>query len=252
MRDGTPIAEDCASTDACMTLLDVKQEAGEGTNGHRERQLRKPFFQVKELSCRVGTQVLLENISFQAEKGENVFVKGPSGVGKTVFLKLLAQLGPVEDSSGQVLLGGKAPKDLGIPTWRAKVSYLWQQRIALPGTPIETFEEIKTFGSLQECHITPLSELLSLLDLEATLLHQTWKSLSGGEYQRIALAIALAFQPEVILLDEPTSSLDPVATILVEQLLKESNCVKVWSTHSEEQIQRVGGTTIDFPSRIAV
>lgn len=235
-----------------MNLFGSAHPQKEGSNGNSAIESAKPFFQVKNLSCRVGNQPLFENINLQAERGDTVFVQGPSGVGKTVFLKLLAQLGPLDLSTGSVLLEGKTPLEFGIPTWRSKVSYIWQQRIAFPGSPIETFEELSSFHSLKQHNITPLSEILQLLDLDQGLLEQSWKSLSGGEYQRIALAIGLALQPDVLLLDEPTSSLDPAAALQVEQLLKDTSCVKIWSTHSEDQIQRVGGICINLPNRIDV
>lgn len=82
----------------------------------------------------------------------------------------------------------------------------------------------------------------------AAVLNQKWASLSGGQAQRVSLAIAVALRPDVLLLDEPTSACDGRSAKLVERALKRSGAALLWVTHDDAQPARVGGRALALPS----
>ncbi|KAI9208676.1 putative ATP-binding cassette transporter [Polychytrium aggregatum] len=190
--------------------------------------------------------VLFENLSFQLslrfETSPSVLVvRGPSGTGKTTLLKCLAQLVPYD--SGVVSLDDQQPDQLGIPRWRSLIQYVPQRPPVFPGTPLEFVETLSGFASQKpkrNC-LDPVT-IGESWDLSPSAWSKQWSELSGGEIQRVALAIAVSRQPTVLLLDEPTSALDAATCQKVEATLKSHTCI--WITHDPAQEERVATASL--------
>ncbi|KAI9299909.1 P-loop containing nucleoside triphosphate hydrolase protein, partial [Cunninghamella echinulata] len=175
------------------------------------------------------------DISLNVDKGDVLILRGPSGSGKTTLLKCLAELVPYE--SGDATLNNKSASEYGIPQWRSKVMYVPQRPAIHPGTPLDLFNMAKGFQAQKSKTFGDPTKIGMEWNLSESHFLENWSNLSGGEMQRCALAVALALNPDILLLDEPTSALDPESTLLVEKTLKTRTCI--WITHSPEQQSRV-------------
>lgn len=203
---------------------------------------------VKNLARKVGDKVLYSGISFTVKQGETLFIRGPSGVGKTLLLRSLACLDPLDE--GTISVNGKTPDELCVPNWRALVTYVFQQRIAFKGTPSELYYTVQRFAAQRSRPRGDLPATIHALGLEQAVLNQPWSELSGGQAQRVQIAIAVALNPPFLLLDEPTSALDPESTRRVERLLKSCGSALIWVSHDPHQPGRVGGKVLDLPAGI--
>ncbi|KAL7748984.1 hypothetical protein RI367_005633 [Sorochytrium milnesiophthora] len=180
---------------------------------------------------------LFNDLSFTLGAGQVMTLTGPSGVGKTTLLKCLAQMEGYDN--GSVTLDGKTPAEWGYATWRSRVTYVPQRVPVMPGTALNFLATIRAIQSQQASTKTqddPMN-IAAEWGISHSLWSEQFSKLSGGEAQRILLAIALSTNPDVLLLDEPTSALDPVTTLLVEQSLRQRCCV--WITHEMDQADRV-------------
>jgi putative ABC transport system ATP-binding protein len=176
----------------------------------------------------------------QLEPGECIAITGASGAGKSLFLRLIADLDPGE---GQVLLNGRERLSWPAPAWRRQVLY----NAAEPGWWADRIGEHFPGPALARAR-----ELAPLIDLSLGLLDAPVVQLSTGERQRMALIRALAVEPPVLLLDEPTGALDQDSTALVEELLAErlaSGTAIVMVTHNPEQARRVGSRQAQMVAR---
>jgi molybdate transport system ATP-binding protein len=152
------------------------------------------------------TGVLTLDVNFAVQQGEMLSLFGPSGVGKTTILRILAGL--TEADEGFLRVGNDvwfdSAKKINLPARKRPVGYMFQDYALFPNM---TVRENLRFA--QPAHdIRHLEELLELFDL-TTLQHRKPDVLSGGQRQRVALARALARKPEILLLDEPLSAIDP-------------------------------------------
>lgn len=174
-----------------------------------------------------GLKRLHISVSFDLQDGECVALQGPSGVGKTVLLRSIADLDPNE---GTVKLDGALREAMPAPAWRKQVTYL----AAEPGWWCDTVQE----------HFTGWDDavpLVARLGLPDDCGPWPIQRLSSGERQRLGLARALMLRSRVLLLDEPTSALDATSAAAVESLIAEriSNGTSViWSTHDNAQAPR--------------
>ena len=148
-------------------------------------------------------------LSFEVAAGECMGIEGPSGSGKTRILRAVADLDP---AGGYVFLEGAERVEISAPQWRRQVRYV----SAEPAWWADTARQ----------HITSQPELqryermAASLGIEPAALDRPIAMLSTGERLRLGLARALADEPRVILLDEPTGALDPSATALTEELIR--------------------------------
>jgi len=215
---------------------------------------------VDGLARTVGDRTIVDDVSFEVRHGELLAVAGPSGAGKSSLLRLINRLD--EPSSGTVWLRRTDYRTLPPRELRRRVGMIMQRAFLFPGTVAANLR----FGPEQRGQTLASAEIAELLasvglsgyeDRDVT-------PLSGGEAQRVCFARALANDPEVLLLDEPTSSLDEAATRQVEAVVAEAvrarglACVMV--THDPAQAVRVAGRAllmragrvamIDTPERI--
>ncbi|PIS14619.1 cell division ATP-binding protein FtsE [Candidatus Shapirobacteria bacterium CG09_land_8_20_14_0_10_39_12] len=178
-----------------------------------------------KVTKKFGEITALENVSFKIDKGEFVFLTGPSGAGKTTIVKIL--LGEYLPSSGTVEVNGeevnKIPK---------RKLFLWRRKLGV------IFQDYKLFSdrTVEENVSLPLliqkksaSEIKHSVDKILSLVGLTERAklfppqLAGGELQRTALARALITAPEILIADEPTGNLDPQTSAEMMKLFKEIN-----------------------------
>jgi len=174
--------------------------------------------------------------------GERLVVRGPSGAGKSQLLRLLAALDRPDD--GTLDLDGRSPLAWGHTRWRAEVTYVAQRTPTLSGTPAEHRDLVARLGVQRGRAADDPVELAASWGLPVVAWTRPWASLSGGEAQRAALAVAVSRRPAVLLLDEPTSALDPDSVALVEATL--SGRTAVWVTHDLAQALRVSTHVLEL------
>ncbi|KDD75209.1 hypothetical protein H632_c809p1 [Helicosporidium sp. ATCC 50920] len=214
--------------------------------GESRPEPEEVHFSVSQLRRTIGESTIHSGLSFGLRSGEILVVRGPSGVGKTVLLRALACLDPLQ--GGSLSLNGASPEEWGLARWRTLVTYVHQQRVAHPGTPAQHYFQVQQFASQRARPRGDLPSILGSFGLDSNILNQPWSELSGGESQRVSLAIALALRPRVLLLDEPTASLDESLVRRVEQELQTCGAAIVWVSHDPEQASRLGARVLNLPS----
>lgn len=201
-------------------------------------------------------RTLFRDLSVSIQAGDIVVVSGPSGVGKTQLFRLVAGLSPMDDDGdADLLLLGKSRSAFTNPAnWRCQVRYVSQYKVDIPGTPRQFMERVSSFQSWRQQDAPSFEDmtatslhLIQTWGLETNCLDTEWKILSGGEAQRMYLAIALASRPRVLLMDESTSALDLDSKMRVEQSVRmavsQDGMSVLWITHDQDQVERIGGTT---------
>lgn len=197
-----------------------------------------PALETRALSRQVAGRTLVDAVSIRVATGEVLAVTGPSGAGKSSFLRLLNRLD--EPTAGTVLLDGADYRTLPPAHLRRRVGMVMQAAHLFPGTVAGNI----AFGPAQRGETLAadrIEALLTRVGLSGYAARDV-AGLSGGEAQRVSLARTLANQPDVLLLDEPTSSLDDAAARGVEDLLaaivreRAMTCVIV--THNQAQARR--------------
>ena len=179
---------------------------------------------------------VVKNVSFDIKKGELVVLIGPSGCGKTTCLKMINQLEKI--SSGKIYIDGKSNVEYDPIKLRRSMGYVIQQTGLFPHMSIKENIEIiqRLVGHDEQTIENRTSELMKMISLdENEFLDRYPTQLSGGQLQRIGVARAFAMDPEIILMDEPFSALDPLTRVqLQDELLFIQSRIKktiVFVTH---------------------
>ncbi len=198
----------------------------------------------ESLGRTVHDKILVQDVTFELQKGEVLAITGPSGSGKTSLLRLLNRLD--EPTSGTVLVEGADYRTIAPRELRRKLGLVTQRPFLFPGTVAENLR----FGPVQRGETLPpraIEELLAQVGLK-DYAGRDVANLSGGEAQRVSVARTLANAPLALLLDEPTSALDEVAKLEVESAIQKVvhdrglTCVVV--THDVAQAVRLAGLAL--------
>lgn len=192
---------------------------------------------------------LLDDVSVQLAAGQRVALVGPSGSGKSLLLRALARLDPLD--SGSLQWQGQTIQRDAIPAFRASVMLLLQQPVMASGTVEDQLKlpySLHHYRRLQTTfHPDAATEFLRSSGRESSFLSQPAARLSGGERQLVALIRALLLAPQVLLLDEPTSAMDPPTVAVAERWIADWCSANdqhsfVWVTHDAAQRRRVADT----------
>jgi ABC-2 type transport system ATP-binding protein len=198
-----------------------------------------PALEVSRLSKRYASVVAVDGLSFQVRHGEIVGLLGPNGAGKTTTINMV--LGVLEPSSGTIAIEGI---DLSKGRERALARANFAAVYApLPGN-LSVRQNLRVFGLIYDVadldrRIDTLIEQFDLTSLQ----HTRAGLLSSGEQTRLALAKAMLNEPRMLLLDEPTASIDPAAAVLIRAriraLASEARCGILWTSHNMHEVETV-------------
>lgn len=164
-----------------------------------------------------------------------IAISGPSGAGKSSLLRLLNRLDA--PAAGTIELEGEPLDQIDPTALRRRVAMVFQRPVVLPGTVADNLRAAD--ATLTDAD---LGRALERVALDPTLAERDARDLSGGEAQRLCLARSLATAPQIVLFDEPTSSLDAESAGAIEQLacgLEEEGMTTIWVTHDAEQLERL-------------
>jgi tungstate transport system ATP-binding protein len=201
---------------------------------------RPPLYQLHAMTQSYGGRRVLHIERLEVRAGEVLCLVGPTGAGKSTLLRLLAGLEPPATGKlwfGEHLLGAR---DMPAAVHR-RITLVFQRPLLLAGTVRANVEYGLRLRGLARC---PQQAQATLKRLGLSVLSsRSARTLSGGETQLVALARALALEPEVLLLDEPTANLDPARVALVEEVIRavhrKHRTTIVWATHNLFQARRL-------------
>lgn len=210
---------------------------------------------VKNLNLFYGSSQALHNVNLNIPKGHVVAFIGPSGCGKSTLLRCFNRMNDLVDScriEGQILIDGQDIYDrtVNVAQLRRRVGMVFQKPNPFPKSIYENVAYgLRLHGINDRSQLDDAVERAlrgaALWDEVKDRLNTSGLSLSGGQQQRLVIARAIALEPEVLLLDEPCSALDPIATAKVEELLNElkTRFTIVMVTHNMQQAARVSDFT---------
>ncbi len=190
---------------------------------------------VEHLRVSFGDLVAVDDVSLHVDYGEVVALLGPNGAGKTTAVETL--LGFRAPAAGVVRLHGLDPRRDHREVVTRTGALLQRGGVWFPMTPRQALELTATYYDAPRAP----DELLALLDLERCA-RTPWRRLSGGEQQRTLLALALLGRPRVLVLDEPTTAVDPEGRQVIRALIgaeRERGCALLITTHELDEAERV-------------
>lgn len=221
--------------------------------GNKSVTVAAPKLAVSGLNFYYRARQVLHNVSLSILERKITALIGPSGCGKSTFLRTLNRMYETVRYArveGEVLLDAEDIFSMDVATSRRRVGMVFQKSNPFPKTIFENVAYgLRVNGLASKMNLGEAVEAslerAALWDEVKDQLHKSAYALSGGQQQRLCIARALAVGPEVLLLDEPCSALDPIATAKIEDLLfslKES-CTIVIVTHNMQQAARVADYT---------
>jgi len=217
-----------------------------------------PILELRNLSFYYGDFKALSDISMTIYRNKITALIGPSGCGKSTFLRCFNRMNELMSDArveGELLLGGKNVYDSDIDPVRLRrdIGMVFQQPNPFPKS---IFDNVtygpRMYGTRNRAELRRTAEealkRAALWDEVEGRLDLSALSLSGGQQQRLCIARAIAVEPEIILMDEPASALDPIATLKIEDLMRDlaENFTIVIVTHNMQQASRVSDYTAFF------
>ena len=226
----------------------VRMKENNATGPQKDARLR---FQISNLDFFYGPKQAVHKLNLTIPASKVTALIGPSGCGKSTFLRNLNRMNETIRNShyeGEILLDGQDIKKMDVVNLRRRVGMVFQR----PNPFAKSIFENVAYGLRINGHKGRIADQVEHSLRRAALweevkdyLHKSAFALSGGQQQRLCIARALAVDPEVLLLDEPCSALDPVTTAKIEELmfhLKDS-CTMVIVTHNMQQAARASDYT---------
>jgi phosphate transport system ATP-binding protein len=219
----------------------------------------KPKMTMRNINVFYADKQAIHDVSIDIAENEVIAMIGPSGCGKSTFLRALNRMNDTVDGcrvEGDIRMDSEdlyAPK-LDVVELRARVGMVFQKPNPFPKSIYDNVAYGPKIHGLADTRVD-LDEIVENSLRKASLweevkerLHQPGTGLSGGQQQRLCIARAIAVSPEVILMDEPCSALDPIATARIEELIEElsQNFTIAIVTHSMQQAARVSHRTAYF------
>ena len=213
----------------------------------------------KKVNVFYGDKKALENISLEIPEKKVTSLIGPSGCGKSTFIRCLNRMNDTIDIcriEGKIIIDNEDiyANEIDPVLLRAKVGMVFQKPNPFPKSIFENVAYGPRIHGLAKSN-DELDELVTKSLIKAGLfeeikdrIHEPGTSLSGGQQQRLCIARTIAISPQIILMDEPCSALDPIATAVIEELIDElaKNYTIVIVTHSMQQAARVSQQTAFF------
>lgn len=218
-----------------------------------------PKIAIRDVSVFYADKQAVFDVNLDIAKNQVIAMIGPSGCGKSTFLRCINRMNDTIEScrvSGSIMFEGKnvCEKRLDVVPLRAKIGMVFQKPNPFP----KSIYENVSYGPKIHGLVSRRSEMDEVVEnslRKAGLwnevkdrLHQPGTGLSGGQQQRLCIARTIAVSPEIILMDEPCSALDPIATAKIEELIAElsQNYTIAIVTHSMQQAARVSDRTAYF------
>ena len=190
------------------------------------------------LTYEIDNRALIDDVSVEISDKNRTIIMGPNGAGKSLFLRLIHGL--IQPNRGEVRWGGRMI-DLDI---RARLAMVFQRPVLLRRSVSANMDfALSLRGKTDPVMRDELLDRVSLLPHS----DQPARLLSGGEQQRLALVRALALEPDVLLLDEPTANLDPASVLMIEEIVNEVHGLGtkiIFVTHDLAQARRLGDEII--------
>lgn len=203
------------------------------------------IIEFKQVTKRFETQTVLQELNLRIEEGEIFVIVGPSGSGKTTSLKMINGL--IEPTEGNIYFKDKRIKDYNLQKLRWQMGYVLQQIALFPTMSVKENIEVipEMLGWKKERREARVDELLREVDLDPEQYRNRMPGeLSGGQQQRIGIIRALAAEPDIMLMDEPFSALDPLSRTSLQDLVltlheKLGNTI-IFVTHNMKEALKLG------------
>ena len=221
-----------------------------------ETGVKDIVFDIKDLTVRYDGSPAISDVSFQVFSKQITAIIGPSGCGKSTFIRCLNRMNDVVSGAsvdGTILYHGEDLYAPGVDPVevRKRIGMVFQKANPFPKSIYDNTAygpRVLRMGGDLDARVQRALEQAALWDEVKDRLKRSALSLSGGQQQRLCIARALAVEPDVILMDEPASALDPIATTRIEDLMHDlkRNYTIVIVTHNMQQAARVADMTAFF------